>query len=62
MRLLSAKFPNMVFWLDGSGEDYEDRWQKFFVGGRMQKCFAKIIYDDFDSSKLDEENIGEISG
>lgn len=61
MRLLSSKFPDIVFWLSGHGDDYEDIWQKFFVGGKMQACYAKIIYDDFDSSKLDGELVGNIS-
>lgn len=61
MRLLSAKFPDMVFWLSGQGENAEDLWQKFFVGGQMQECYAKIIYDDFDASKLVGDPIQNIS-
>lgn len=57
MRLLSARFPDIVFWLSGHGEGYEDHWQKFFVGGKMQECYAQVIYDDFDSSKLDGETV-----
>lgn len=53
MRLLSEKFPNVVFWLNGAGEGYEDLWQKFFLNGHMQEAYAKIIYDDFDMTKLD---------
>lgn len=54
MRILSSKFPGIVFWLSGQGESREDLWQKFFVNGRMQECRAQIIYDDFDPNKLDE--------
>lgn len=53
MRLLSSKFPDFVFWLSGNGEINEDIWQKFFVAGKMQSCYAQIVYDDFDVSKLD---------
>lgn len=60
MRLLSAKFPDTVFWLSGSGDNCDDLWQKFFVGGRMQECYAQIVYDDFDASKLDEEPTPDI--
>lgn len=61
MRLLSAKFPDVVFWLSGSGDDCDDLWQKFFVGGRMQTCYAQIVYDDFDPSKLDDESVPDIA-
>jgi len=53
MRVLSAKFPDHIFWLSGRGESEEDMWQKFFMAGKMQECYARIIYDDFDSTKLD---------
>lgn len=62
MRLLSSKFPDNVFWLSGCGEDSEDMWQKFFVDGRMQLCYAKIVYDDFDVSKLDDVTPQEDNG
>lgn len=52
MRVLSAKFPDQIFWLSGRGDDDDDRWQKFFVAGKMQECYARIIYDGFDSTKL----------
>lgn len=61
MKLLSAKFPDMVFWLSGQGENQEDLWQKFFVNGRMQECYAQIVYDDFDSNKLVGDPITDIS-
>ncbi len=52
MRVLSAKFPDQIFWLSGRGESEEDMWQKFFMAGKMQECYARIIYDNFDSTKL----------
>jgi len=61
MRLLSAKFPDIVFWLNGEGEGSDDLWQRFFVEGKIQECYAKIIYDDFDASKLKGEPIKDIS-
>lgn len=54
MRLLSEKFPSIVFWLSGVGEGYEDLWQKYFLNGRMQEAYAQIVYDDFDPGKLDD--------
>lgn len=54
MRLISEKFPTVVFWLSGVGEGYEDLWQKFFLNGCMQEAYAKIVYDEFDVRKLDK--------
>lgn len=59
MRLLSSKFPNNLFWLSGQGEFNQDMWQKFFVNGRMQVSYARIIYEDFDAGKLDEGHIDD---
>jgi len=60
MRLLSTKFPDFVFWLSGNGDNCEDMWQKFFVGGQMQECYAQIVYDDFDPTKLEGEPVSDI--
>ena len=57
MRLLSARFPDMVFWLSGRGEGDEDLWQKYFLGGKMQEAYAQIVYDDFDPSKLEGDTV-----
>lgn len=54
MRLLSAKFPDMVFWLSGHGDDAEDIWDKYFIGGKMQACYAEIVRGEFDPTKLDD--------
>ena len=62
MRLLSSKFPDIVFWLSGDGDNHEDMWQKFFVAGKMQPCYARIIYDDFDASKLDDGALQDTVG
>lgn len=61
MCLLSAKFPEVVFWLSGQGEGCEDLWQKYFFSGKVQEAYAHIVYDDFDVSKLAGEGIGNIS-
>ncbi len=53
MRILSRRFPDLVLYLHGEGEQSEDMWDKYFVGGRMQECYAQIVYDDFDPKKLD---------
>ena len=53
MRGLSEKFPDVVFCLHGQGEDNDDMWYKYFKNGKMQSCYAKITYDDYDKSKLE---------
>lgn len=62
MRLLSSRFPDNLFWLCGSGDDLEDMWQKFYVGGRMQEDYARIVYHDFDEDMLDHCDADDIEG
>jgi hypothetical protein len=52
MRELSNKFPNTLFVLSGVGEDNDDLWKEFYLGGKMQKCKAIITYEPFDKTKL----------
>jgi hypothetical protein len=49
---LSLKFPDVVFELRGEGEENDDMWYKYFKNGKMQSCYAKITYDEYDESKL----------
>ena len=41
---LSQFFPDMTFCLEGIGEDYDDRWRKYFHNGIMDYCPACISY------------------
>lgn len=52
MRLLSARFPDVLFTLHGDGESGEDMWNTYFLSGRMQHCQAEIIYPDLDMDAL----------
>lgn len=52
MRYLSKLYPSEVFVLYGEGEENDDTWYKYFKNGKMQSCYAKITYDEFDESKL----------
>ncbi len=52
MAQLSLRHPDVIFFLEGIGENPEDLWRKYFLNGRMQLAPAKIHYDEFDPSKL----------
>ena len=56
MILLSRKFPDVLFKLNGSGEDSEDLWEAYFLNGRVQICPGRIVYDDFNLLKLIEKS------
>lgn len=49
---LSMKYSDIVFSLRGRGEEQGDSWFKYFKGGKMQDCQAKITFDAYDESKL----------
>ncbi len=57
MRLLSARFPDIAFCLAGRGDNNEDMWREYYVGGRMQWCPARIEFDDFDQEMLDADTV-----
>lgn len=52
MREISKLFPRMIFHLHGEGEDAGDLWQKHFKDGKMQACYAEIVYPPFDQKEL----------
>ena len=52
---LSILFPDIVFDLCGDGADPGDIWRKYFLNGKVQRCNAKITFDEFDSRKLNGE-------
>lgn len=54
MRLLSYRFPDVVFELRGDGEESEDVWSHYYKGGRAQTdgLVVTYTYNRFDESKL----------
>lgn len=57
MKLLSARFPDVIFKLRGDGEDRDDMWIHYYKGGRVMNdgLVVTIVEDAFDESKLDGE-------
>jgi hypothetical protein len=49
---VSETYPNVLFILNGEGEERGDLWTKYYKNGKCQECRAKITYDEFDESKL----------
>jgi len=52
MSLLSSKFPQVLFVVDGEGEDGGDLWRMYAYGGAIQIERAEISYGSFDIGKL----------
>lgn len=53
MRTISRKYPEVTFILSGEGEESGDIWKKYFKNGRMFVAKARIVFPEYDESKLD---------
>lgn len=52
MILLSKRFPDMIFFLEGDGEDSDDRWGNYYCGGKVMYNGIELVYHPFDQNKL----------
>jgi hypothetical protein len=52
MTKLSEEFPDVIFCLDGNGEENGDIWRAYYKNGKAQMCKAEITFEQFDESKL----------
>ena len=52
MIVMSAQFPDVLFTLRGKGEESGDVWNNYYLGGKSQRAQAKLVFDEFDESKL----------
>ena len=50
---ISRLWPDVVFRLEGNGEEKWDWWVKYYKNGKIQTCRAKITFDEFDEQKLE---------
>ena|ERR1035437_5577262 len=48
----SLKHKDVLFTLDGTGEDNDDSWILYVQSGKSQLCNGRIVYDEFDHAKL----------
>ena len=53
MKELSSKFPEILFTLEGKGEEVGDLWRNYYMGGKMQLGETTITYAPFDPNKLE---------
>ena len=49
---LSKLFPEIVFTIEGWGEDREDIWREYFFNGKCQYAPAQIKFAPFDTLLL----------
>lgn len=52
MLLLSARFPDVLFQLDGDGEESGDIWRAYFMNGKMQYESCHFFFGEFDEGKM----------
>lgn len=52
MKCFSLKHPDVLFRLDGEGEESGDIWAEYYKGGKMQVCKAEIVIPDFNEDLL----------
>lgn len=54
MKQLSSEWPNVLFILEGDGEESGDMWKAWFRNGRSYKLEAKIV---FETAKVDLDTL-----
>lgn len=52
MKAFSLKYPDVLFKLNGEGEESGDIWNTYYKNGKSQTCQAIITFEPFDESKL----------
>jgi hypothetical protein len=52
MRAYSKKHPNVVFCVDGEGEESGDIWKAYFQNGKMFRTKAVLQFEQFSTDKL----------
>lgn len=50
---MSKAFPNVVFELEGDGEESGDIWKTYYKNGKSQDCPVIMTFDEYDPNKLE---------
>lgn len=51
---LSKQFPDVVFELEGDGEESGDMWKEYYKNGLYQDCPAQIIFPGYNPDLLED--------
>ena len=51
---LSKRYKDVVFLLEGYGEDSGDIWKEYYKNGLMQYCPVKMTFDEYNEEELEE--------
>ena len=52
LKTFSLEYPDVLFTLEGVGEEAGDQWVKYFKNGKIQVSKAIITFEQFDEGKL----------
>ena len=56
MCTISQEYPNIIFVLEGVGEEFPDSWRKWFYNGIVEASYAEIVYPQPDNPLFAEFN------
>jgi hypothetical protein len=51
MKGFSKKYPDLIFLMSCEGSDGE-KWEDYYMNGKMQYCAGHVVYDPFDLNQL----------
>lgn len=52
MVTLSEKYPNLLFILNGVGEEFPDFWRKYYKNGKFVEVRGEVTFSDPDLTSL----------
>lgn len=52
MRKISSEIRDVVYKLHGEGEENGDVWDKYYLNGKSQHCYATMVIEKFDETQL----------
>jgi hypothetical protein len=52
MKTLSLAYPDILFTLEGKGDESDDLWISYYQNGKSQHCQAEIVYPEYDARMM----------